>query len=115
MRGFELWRDEVNAAGGIKAGGKTYKVKLVSYDDELQDTRVQQLYTRLITQDKAQFLFSPYSSGLSATAAIISEQYGKVMLTHRRRRGEDLQARQQEPVPDLHRRRAVSRRRGRRR
>src|SRR5262249_54090718 len=32
-------------------------------------------------QDKAQFLFSPYSSGLVATAAIISEQYGKVMLT----------------------------------
>jgi branched-chain amino acid transport system substrate-binding protein len=42
---------------------------------------VQQLYTRLITQDKAQFLLSPFSSGLVATAAIISEQYGKVMIT----------------------------------
>ena len=81
LRGIELWRDDVNAAGGIKAGGKTYKVNLVSYDDESQNTRVQQLYTRLISQDKAQFLFSPYSSGLVATAAIISEQYGKVMLT----------------------------------
>src|SRR5689334_2699855 len=81
MRGFELWRDEVNAAGGIKAGGKQYKVNFVSYDDESQNTRVQQLYTRIIVQDKAQFLFSPYSSGLVATAAIISEQYGKVMLT----------------------------------
>jgi branched-chain amino acid transport system substrate-binding protein len=81
MRGIELWRDEVNAAGGITAGGKTYKVNLVSYDDESANTRVQQLYTRLIVQDKAQFLFSPYSSGLAATAAIISEQYGKVMIT----------------------------------
>ncbi|HEY7645383.1 MAG TPA: amino acid ABC transporter substrate-binding protein [Hyphomicrobiales bacterium] len=81
MRGFELWRDEVNAAGGIKAGGKQYQVKLVSYDDESQPGRVQQLYTRLIGEDKAQFLFSPYSSGLTATAAIISEQYGKVMIT----------------------------------
>ena len=81
MRGIELWRDEVNAAGGIKAGGKQYQVKLVSYDDESQPGRVQQLYTRLIAQDQAQFLFSPYSSGLAATAAIISEQYGKVMLT----------------------------------
>jgi branched-chain amino acid transport system substrate-binding protein len=81
MRGFELWRDEVNAAGGIKAGGKQYKVNFSSYDDESQNARVQQLYTRLIVQDKAQFLFSPYSSGLVATAAIISEQYGKVMLT----------------------------------
>ncbi len=81
MRGIELWRDDVNAHGGIKAGGKTYKVKLVSYDDESQNTRVQQLYTRLITQDNAQFLISPYSSGLTATAAVVSEQYGKVMIT----------------------------------
>jgi len=81
MRGIELWRDDVNAKGGIKIGGKSYTVKLVSYDDESQNTRVQQLYTRLITQDKAQFLISPYSSGLVATAAIISEQYGKVMIT----------------------------------
>jgi branched-chain amino acid transport system substrate-binding protein len=81
MRGFELWRDEVNAAGGIAAGGNRYKINFVSYDDESQNARVQQLYTRLIVQDKAQFLFSPYSSGLVATAAIISEQYGKVMLT----------------------------------
>src|SRR5665213_504285 len=81
MRGIELWRDDVNGKGGIKVGGKSYTVKLVTYDDESQNTRVQQLYTRLITQDKAQFLISPYSSGLVATAAIISEQYGKVMLT----------------------------------
>jgi branched-chain amino acid transport system substrate-binding protein len=81
MRGFELWRDEVNAAGGIKAGGKQYKVNFVSYDDESQNTRVQQLYTRIIVQDKAQFLFSPYSSGLVASAAIVSEQYGRVMIT----------------------------------
>src|ERR1700693_2774078 len=81
MRGVERGRDEVNAAGGVKAGGKQYKVNFVSYDDESQNTRVQQLYTRIIVQDKAQFLFSPYSSGLVATAAIISEQYGKVMLT----------------------------------
>ena len=81
MRGFELWRDEVNATGGIKAGDKSYKVNFTNYDDESQNARVQQHYTRLITQDKAQFLFSPYSSALVATAAIVSEQYGRVMLT----------------------------------
>jgi branched-chain amino acid transport system substrate-binding protein len=79
-RGAELWRDEVNAAGGIKAGDKRYQVRYVSYDDQSQGGRVQQLYTRLIVQDKAQFLFSPYSSGLTATAAVITEQYGKLML-----------------------------------
>ena len=81
MRGFELWRDELNDRGGIQAGGKRYKVNFVSYDDESANARVQQLYTRIINQDKAQFLFSPYSSGLVATAAIVSEQYGRIMLT----------------------------------
>jgi branched-chain amino acid transport system substrate-binding protein len=80
MRGYETWRDEVNAAGGIKAGDHRYKVRFVSYDDQSQGGRVQQLYTRLINQDKAQFLFSPYSSGLTATAAVITEQYGKLMV-----------------------------------
>ena len=55
-------------------------MRFVTYDDQSQGGRVQQLYTRLIVQDKAQFLFSPYSSGLCATAAVISEQYGKPML-----------------------------------
>src|SRR5690348_8291014 len=80
LKGSEFWRDQVNAAGGIKAGGKQYKVRFVTYDDQSVGGRVQQLYTRLIVQDKAQFLFGPYSSGLTATAAVISEQYAKVML-----------------------------------
>lgn len=80
-RGFELWRDTVNASGGIKAGGKSYKVQFVNYDDESNTKRVQQLYSRMILQDNAGFLFSPYSSSLTATAAIVTEQYGKVMLT----------------------------------
>jgi len=79
--GFELWRDQINAAGGIKAGGKSYKVQFASYDDESNSKRVQQLYTRLILEDKADFLFSPYSSPLTATAAVVTEQYGKIMLT----------------------------------
>jgi branched-chain amino acid transport system substrate-binding protein len=79
-RGYDFWRDEVNAKGGIKVGDKHYKVKFVSYDDHSVGGRVQQLYTRIINQDRAQFLFSPYSSGLVAPAAIISEQYGKVMI-----------------------------------
>lgn len=81
MQGFELWRDQVNAKGGIDVGGDKYKVKFVKYDDQSASGRVQQLYVRLVTQDNADFLFSPYSSGLTATAAIISEQYGKVMIT----------------------------------
>jgi branched-chain amino acid transport system substrate-binding protein len=80
QRGADMWREQVNAAGGIKVGGKSYMVKFVTYDDQSQGSRVQQLYTRLIIQDHANFLFGPYSSGLVATAAVISEQYGKIMI-----------------------------------
>jgi branched-chain amino acid transport system substrate-binding protein len=80
QRGYEFWRDEINAAGGIKAGGKSYKVNFVNYDDQSVGGRVQQLYTRIVNQDRAQFLFGPYSSGLTAPAAVISEQYGKIMV-----------------------------------
>lgn len=81
LLGFELWRDQVNANGGIKAGDNHYKIKLKSYDDQSKSGRVQQLYSRLILQDNADFLFSPYSSGLTSTAAVVSEQFGKIMIT----------------------------------
>jgi len=81
LLGFQLWRDQVNAAGGIKVGGADYQIALKYYDDQSSAGRVQQLYSRLILQDNADFLFSPYSSGLTATAAVVSEQFGKVMLT----------------------------------
>ncbi len=81
-RGLKLWADDVNANGGIyvKSLGKNLTVKLVFYDDESRGDRVQQLYTKLITEDKADFLISPYSSGLTASAAIVAEQYGKIMM-----------------------------------
>ncbi len=80
-QGFKLWMEQVNNAGGIKlSDGTIVKFKAVSYDDESKADKVQQLYTRLATEDKADFLISPYSSGLTASAAVVSEQYGKIML-----------------------------------
>lgn len=80
--GFKLWMDQVNAAGGIKlADGSVLKFTSKFYDDESKTDRVQELYTKLVTEDKADFLLSPYSSGLADASAVIAEQYGKVMIT----------------------------------
>ncbi len=80
--GFKLWMDQVNATGGIKlADGTVVKVESKFYDDESNKDRVQELYTKLVTEDKADFLISPYSSGLADASAVIAEQYGKVMVT----------------------------------
>ena len=80
--GLNLWMKQVNDAGGIKlSDGSMLKFTSTSYDDESNKDRVQELYTRLSTQDSANFLISPYSSGLADAAAVIAEQYGKVMIT----------------------------------
>ncbi len=80
--GLQLWMDDVNKAGGIKlSDGTTVTLSAKTYDDESKSDRVQELYTKLINDDKADFLISPYSSGLADTSAVIAEQYGKVMIT----------------------------------
>jgi len=80
--GFNLWMEQVNSAGGITlADGTVVKFASKFYDDESNKDRVQELYTKLVTEDHADFLISPYSSGLADAAAVIAEQYGKVMIT----------------------------------
>ncbi len=82
VNGLTLWMDQVNGAGGVPlSDGTAVKFAAVTYDDESNKERVQELYTRLITEDNADFMISPYSSGLTAAASVIAEQYGKVMIT----------------------------------
>lgn len=80
-QGFELWRDQINSNGGIRVDDETYKIELVSYDDQSLPARVQQLYSRLVLQDAVNFLFGPSSSRLTKPASVVSEQYGKIMLS----------------------------------
>lgn len=80
-RGLELWLEHVNATGITLPDGTIVKFEFKTYDDESNKERVQQLYTKLINEDKADFLISPYSSGLTDAAAVIAEQYGRIMIT----------------------------------
>jgi ABC-type branched-subunit amino acid transport system substrate-binding protein len=80
--GLHLWMSQINDAGGIRLrDGTVAKFQSKYYDDQSTKTSVQQLYTRLATKDNATFLISPYSSGLTDAAAVIAEQYGKIMIT----------------------------------
>jgi ABC-type branched-subunit amino acid transport system substrate-binding protein len=82
VNGLNLWIKHVNEAGGIKlSDGTAVMFEGITYDDESNTDRVQELYTRLATEDQADFLISPYSSGLTAASSVIAEQYGKVMIT----------------------------------
>ena len=75
INGLHLWIEQVNGAGGIKLpDGTTIKFADKFYDDESKKERVQELYTKLINTDKADFLISPYSSGLTDASAVIAQQ-----------------------------------------
>jgi ABC-type branched-subunit amino acid transport system substrate-binding protein len=78
INGLNLWMKHVNEAGGVQlADGSKVKFESRFYDDESNKDRVQELYTRLATEDNATFMISPYSSGLADASAVIAEQYGK--------------------------------------
>jgi branched-chain amino acid transport system substrate-binding protein len=82
VTGFQLWMDQVNEAGGIAlSDGTVVKFDFATYDDESNTERVQELYTRMITEDNADFLISPYGSSYTSAASIVAEQNGKVMIT----------------------------------
>ena len=82
VNGFNLWIQQVNEAGGVTlSDGTVVTFDYVTYDDESTAERVQELYTRLVTEDNADFLISPYSSGLTSAASIVAEQNGKILLT----------------------------------
>src|SRR5206468_3493657 len=72
----------VNDNGGVTVNGKAYNIALCYYDDQSSSALIPTLYSKLITQDHAQFLLAPYSSGLTGAAAPLAEQNNLIMLSH---------------------------------
>lgn len=79
-QGYEVWEDWVNSHGGITAGGKNYQVKIVYYDDESEPVRGAKLTEKLITQNKVDFLFGPFSSAITFATTAIGEKYKKITI-----------------------------------
>jgi branched-chain amino acid transport system substrate-binding protein len=75
QNGYELAAKKVNEMGGVMVGGKSYKFKIVYYDDESTPARGAQLAERLIKQDGVQYMLGPYSSGLTKAIAPVTEKY----------------------------------------
>jgi branched-chain amino acid transport system substrate-binding protein len=72
---YQMTADAINKAGGVKVGGKAYKLELKMYDDQSDPNLCVRLYTRLVTSDKVNFLLGPYSSGITIPASSVSEKY----------------------------------------
>ena len=73
--GYDIAVRRINELGGVKVAGKSYKLKVVYYDDESTPARGAQLVERLIGQDGVKFVLGAYSSGLTKAIAPVTEKY----------------------------------------
>ena len=83
LAGLSAWAEYVNGCGGLSPDGRRcYPVTLRCYDDASLADNARRNTERLIRQDGVDLLFGPYSAGLTAAAAAVSEQYGRILWNH---------------------------------
>jgi len=75
QKGYDFAVERINEAGGVKVGGKTYKLAIKYYDDESAANRATQLAERLIQQDGIEFMLGPYSTGMTKAVAPVTEKF----------------------------------------
>lgn len=64
LMSLELWRDDVNAAGGLLGR----PIELIYYDDQSNPSNVPGIYTKLLSVDKVDLLVGPYATNMIAPA-----------------------------------------------
>ncbi len=77
LAALELWRDDVNAKGGMLGR----KVELIHYDDQSTPSNVPGIYTKLITVDKVDLLLGPYATNFVAPAMPTIIQHNKMTIS----------------------------------
>ncbi|MBW1783506.1 MAG: amino acid ABC transporter substrate-binding protein [Deltaproteobacteria bacterium] len=69
-KGFKLWEQHVNKAGGILGR----PVQVIARDDHSDPDRAKDLYRQFIREDNVDFLFAPYSSLITEAVLPIAEK-----------------------------------------
>jgi len=77
LAALELWRDDVNAKGGLLGR----QVAIVVYDDQSNPNNVPGLYTKLISVDKVDLLVGPYGTNFVAPAMPTIMQSNKMTIS----------------------------------
>jgi branched-chain amino acid transport system substrate-binding protein len=90
QRGLTVAIDEINEAGGVKVGNKTYTLKMIMYDDQYTAQGGTTAAIRLINVDGVKFIIGPVGSppalGVVAVAnpakvIVLSDGYSGKILT----------------------------------
>jgi branched-chain amino acid transport system substrate-binding protein len=76
INAYELWREQINAKGGLDIGGKGKRpVEFVVYDDQSDPANAVRIYEKLITSDKVELLLSPWGTPTHFAIAPVLERY----------------------------------------
>jgi branched-chain amino acid transport system substrate-binding protein len=76
LLGIEVWRDDVNARGGLLGR----KVELVVYDDKSSASETPAIYSKLLDVDKVDILFAPYATVPTAPLMPLVKQRGLLLM-----------------------------------
>jgi branched-chain amino acid transport system substrate-binding protein len=76
LLGIEIWRDDVNARGGLLGR----KVELVVYDDKSSASETPAIYSKLLDVDKVDLLFAPYATVPTAPIMPLVKQRGLLLM-----------------------------------
>ncbi|MDP1582868.1 MAG: amino acid ABC transporter substrate-binding protein [Bradyrhizobium sp.] len=76
LLGIEVWRDDVNARGGLLGR----KVELVVYDDKSSASETPAIYSKLLDVDKVDILFAPYATVPTAPLMPLVKQRGMLLI-----------------------------------
>lgn len=78
---IELWVSDVNGRGGLMVGGEKRMIEIIEYDDQTNPGETIKAVQRLATQDNADFILAPYSTGFNIAVAPIFARYGYPQIT----------------------------------
>lgn len=81
-RGARLAIDDVNAAGGIIVGGKTYTLEAVTEDTEADSAIAMAAFKKLIYDHEVGYLLGPMSSAINAIVQPLCEANEVLQLFH---------------------------------
>jgi branched-chain amino acid transport system substrate-binding protein len=76
LLGIEIWRDDVNAKGGLLGR----QIELVVYDDKSSASETPAIYSKLLDVDKVDLLFAPYATVPTAPIMPLVKQRGMILM-----------------------------------
>src|SRR5579875_1825261 len=75
LNSYNLWRDQLNAKGGLGVAGKRRPIDYVMYDDQSNPSQAAKIYEKLITEDKVDLLLAPWGTPTHIAVAPVVERF----------------------------------------